>query len=78
MTLQITAIAIDEDALDGVGSLSGITCSHLTAGDDLLTQASQAPMQVRIADTIAALIWPFDQFCTSRGYSIMSASGHCA
>lgn len=39
--MQITAIAVDEDALDGVGSLSGIQCSHVRAGEDLLTQMSQ-------------------------------------
>lgn len=38
---QITAIAVDEDALDGVGSLSGIQCGHVRAGEDLLTQMSQ-------------------------------------
>ena len=40
-SMQITAIAVDEDALDGVGSLSGIQCSHVRAGEDLLTQMSQ-------------------------------------
>ena len=39
--MQITAIAVDEDALDGVGSLSGIQCGHVRAGEDLLTQMSQ-------------------------------------
>ena len=48
--MQITAIAVDEDALDGVGSLSGIQCGHVRAGEDLLTQMSQpAASQARIS-----------------------------
>ena len=54
--MQIIAIAVDEDALEGVGSLSGIQCGHVRAGEDLMTQLSQpGPSQ---ASHASRLIFP--------------------